>query len=101
MKADTKTAAPSDRASKLVTSGGAEPIQVLPHPTTDQGELVEPHVTEAEARADIAAMEPIMAIEGRQMSDADKELLVDLIRGTKTFEEITKILAREAGYDID
>ncbi len=62
---------------------------------------MEPHVTEAEARADIAAMEPIMAIEGRQMSDADKELLVDLIRGTKTFEEITKILAREAGYDID
>ena len=63
--------------------------------------LVEPQVSDAEARADIAAMEPIMAIEGRQMSDGDKELLVDLIRGTKTFEDITKILAREAGYDID
>jgi len=62
---------------------------------------VEPHITEAEARADIAAMEPIMAIEGRQMSDGDKELLVDLIRGTKTFEEISKIIAREAGYEID
>lgn len=62
---------------------------------------MEPHITEAEARADIAAMEPIMAIEGRQMSDGDKELLVDLIRGTKTFEEISKILAREAGYEID
>jgi len=62
---------------------------------------VDPHITEAEARADIAGMEPIMAIEGRQMSDGDKELLVDLIRGTKTFEEISKILAREAGYEID
>ncbi|MGV9718973.1 hypothetical protein [Rhodococcus pyridinivorans] len=62
---------------------------------------MEPHITEAEARADIAAMEPIMAIEGRQMSDGDKELLVDLIRGTKTFEEISKIIAREAGYEID
>lgn len=62
---------------------------------------VDPHITEAEARADIADMEPIMAIEGRQMSDGDKELLVDLIRGTKTFEEISKILAREAGYEID
>ncbi|MBX4171885.1 hypothetical protein RBB84_12310 [Rhodococcus sp. D-6] len=62
---------------------------------------MDPHITEAEARADIADMEPIMAIEGRQMSDGDKELLVDLIRGTKTFEEISKILAREAGYEID
>ncbi|WKX01758.1 hypothetical protein Q3O43_28705 (plasmid) [Rhodococcus aetherivorans] len=62
---------------------------------------MEPHVTEAEARADVAAMAPIMAIEGREMSDGDKELLVDLIRGTKTFEEITKILAREAGHEID
>ncbi|UTM39697.1 hypothetical protein MX572_23555 (plasmid) [Rhodococcus pyridinivorans] len=60
-----------------------------------------PGKTEAEARAAVAAMEPIMAIEGRQMSDGDKELLVDLIRGTKTVEEVTRIIAREAGYDID
>jgi len=60
-----------------------------------------PRKTEAEARAAVAAMEPIMAIEGREMSDGDKELLVDLIQGTKTVEEVTKIIAREVGYDID
>ena len=35
------------------------------------------------------------------MSDADKELLVDLIQGTTTIEEVTRIIAREAGYEID
>ena len=60
-----------------------------------------PRKTEAEARAAVAAMEPIMAIEGRDMSDGDKELLVDLIQGTKTVEEVTKAIAREAGYEID
>ncbi|AXY49368.1 hypothetical protein [Rhodococcus ruber] len=57
--------------------------------------------TEAQARAAVAAMEPIMAIEGREMSDGDKELLAELIQGTKTIEEVTKIIAREVGYDID
>jgi hypothetical protein len=42
-----------------------------------------------------------MAIEGREMSDADKELLVELIQGTTTIDEVTKIMAREAGYEID
>lgn len=60
-----------------------------------------PRKTESEARAALAAMEPIMAIEGRQMSDGDKELLVELIRSTKTVDDVTKIIAREAGYDID
>ena len=60
-----------------------------------------PRKTEAEARAAVAAMEPIMAIEGRDMSDGDKELLVELIRGTKTLEDVTKIIARDAGYEID
>lgn len=35
-----------------------------------------PRKTEAQARAAVPAMEPIMAIEGREMSDGDKELLV-------------------------
>ncbi|ANZ28623.1 hypothetical protein [Rhodococcus rhodochrous] len=60
-----------------------------------------PRKTEAEARAALAAMEPIMAIEGREMSDGDKELLVELIRGTKTVDDVTRIIAREAGYEID
>ncbi|MBM7460518.1 hypothetical protein ACIBED_04270 [Rhodococcus coprophilus] len=60
-----------------------------------------PRKTEAEARAAVAAMEPIMAMEGREMSDGDKELLVELIRGTKTLEDVTKIIARDAGYEID
>ena len=60
-----------------------------------------PRKTDAEARAAVAAMEPIMAIEGRAMSDGDKELLVELIRGTKTLEDVTKIIARDAGYEID
>ena len=60
-----------------------------------------PRKTDAEAHAAVAAMEPIMAIEGRQMSDGDKELLVELIRGTKTLEDVTKIIARDAGYEID
>lgn len=38
-----------------------------------------PRKTEVEACV-LAAMEPIMAIEGREMSEGDKELLVDLIR---------------------
>ncbi|WP_257792480.1 MULTISPECIES: hypothetical protein [Rhodococcus] len=42
-----------------------------------------------------------MAIEGRQMSDRDKDLLVDLIRGAITFEEVTVVIAREEDYDID
>lgn len=60
-----------------------------------------PRKTEAEARAAVAAMEPIMAIEGRDMSEGDKELLVELIQGTTTIEEVTKIMAREAGYETD
>ncbi|MCD2114025.1 hypothetical protein LQ384_23195 [Rhodococcus rhodochrous] len=60
-----------------------------------------PRKTEAEAHAALAAMEPIMAIEGREMSDGDKELLVELIRGTKTVDDVTRIIAREAGYEID
>jgi len=79
---------------------GQDPT-VLPHHSTDQGEPVTPRKTEAEARAAVAAMEPIMAIEGREMSDADKELLVELIQGTTTIDEVTKIMAREAGYEID
>jgi len=62
---------------------------------------VTPRKTEAEARSALAAMEPIMAIEGREMSDGDKELLVELIRGTKTVDDVTRIIAREAGYEID
>ena len=57
--------------------------------------------TEAETRAAVAQMEPIMAIEGRQMSDGDKDLLVDLIRGVITFDEVAVIIAREAGYELD
>lgn len=60
-----------------------------------------PRKTEAEARAALAAMEPIMAIEGRDMSDADKELLVELIQGTKTLKDVEHILLREAGYETD
>ncbi|WP_048774309.1 hypothetical protein [Rhodococcus ruber] len=60
-----------------------------------------PRKTEAKARAAVAAMEPIMAIEGRDMSEGDKELLVELIQGTTTIDEVTKIMAREAGYEID
>lgn len=60
-----------------------------------------PRVTEAEARAAVAQMEPIMAIEGRQMSDGDKDLLVDLIRGVITPSEAAVIIAREAGYELD
>lgn len=60
-----------------------------------------PLETEAEARAAVAKMEPIMAIEGRQMSDRDKELLVDLIRGVIPLDEVATIIAREAGYELD
>ncbi|WP_301850258.1 hypothetical protein [Rhodococcus pyridinivorans] len=60
-----------------------------------------PRKTEAEARAALAAMEPIMAIEGRQMSEDDKEILVELIRGTKTLKEVENMLLREAGYETD
>lgn len=60
-----------------------------------------PRKTEAEARAAVAQMEPIMAIEGRQMSDGDKDLLVELIRGVITFDEVAAVIAREAGYDLD
>lgn len=60
-----------------------------------------PHKTEAEARAAVAQMEPIMAIEGRQMSDRDKDLLVDLIRGVITPSEAVAVIAREAGYELD
>ena len=60
-----------------------------------------PRKTEAEARAALAAMEPIMAIEGRDMSDADKELLVELIQGTKTLKDVENILLGEAGYETD
>ena len=60
-----------------------------------------PRKTEAEARAAVAQMEPIMAIEGRQMSDGDKDLLVDLIRGVITLDEVAVIIAREAGYELD
>ncbi len=60
-----------------------------------------PRKTEAEARAAVAQMEPIMAIEGRQMSDRDKDLLVDLIRGVITVGEVAAIIAREAGYELD
>lgn len=42
-----------------------------------------------------------MAIEGRQMSDRDTELLVDLIRGVITVEEVAAVIAREEGYEID
>lgn len=54
--------------------------------------------TEAEARAALAQMEPIMAMEGRDMSDRDKELLVDLMMGTKTLDDVRDILLREHGY---
>ena len=60
-----------------------------------------PRKTDAEARAALAAMEPIMAIEGRAMSDGDKELLVELIRGTKTLKDVENMLLREAGYETD
>ncbi|WP_138846339.1 hypothetical protein [Rhodococcus pyridinivorans] len=60
-----------------------------------------PRKTEAEARAALAAMEPIMAIEGRQMSEDDKEILVELLRGTKTLEDVENMLLREAGYETD
>ncbi|BDB63459.1 hypothetical protein [Rhodococcus sp. RDE2] len=60
-----------------------------------------PRKTDAEARAAVAAMEPIMAIEGRQMSDGDKEILVELIRGTQTLKDVENMLLREAGYETD
>ncbi|AOD24829.1 hypothetical protein IM25_24080 (plasmid) [Rhodococcus sp. p52] len=60
-----------------------------------------PRKTEAEARAALAAMEPIMAIEGRQMSEDDKEILVELLRGTKTLKDVENMLLREAGYETD
>lgn len=60
-----------------------------------------PRKAEAEARAAVAAMEPIMAIEGRRMSDGDKELLAEVIRGTTTIDDVTKSIARDAGYEID
>lgn len=63
--------------------------------------MTAPRMTEAEARAAVAEMEPIMAIEGRQMSDGDKDLLVDQIRGVITLDEVAAIIAREAGYDLD
>ncbi|MGW3485519.1 antitoxin VbhA family protein [Rhodococcus indonesiensis] len=60
-----------------------------------------PRKTEAEARAAVAQMVPIMAIEGRQMSDRDKDLLVDLIRGVITIDDFAAIITREAGYELD
>lgn len=96
------TDAPSELSHRLDTTGGAGHHRPCPtHHTVDQGEPVTPRKTEAEARAALAAMEPIMAIEGRDMSDGDKELLVELIQGTKTLEDVTKIIARDAGYEID
>lgn len=35
------------------------------------------------------------------MSDGDKDLLVDLIRGVITPSEVAAVIAREAGYDLD
>ncbi|MGV9747894.1 hypothetical protein ACWDTG_23740 [Rhodococcus zopfii] len=63
--------------------------------------VTSPRKTEAEARAAVAAMEPIMAIEGRQMSDRDKNLLADLIRGVITVEDVAAVIVCEEGYDID
>ncbi|MEE2061543.1 hypothetical protein [Rhodococcus artemisiae] len=63
--------------------------------------MTSPRRTEAEARAAVSAMEPIMAIEGRQMSARDKDLLVDLIRGVITTEDVAAVIAREEGYEID
>ncbi|MCD5422677.1 hypothetical protein LRS71_24510 [Rhodococcus pyridinivorans] len=64
--------------------------------------MTSPRKTGAEARAAVAAaMEPIMAIEGRQMSDRDKDLLADLIRGVITVEDVAAVIAREEGYEID
>ena len=60
-----------------------------------------PRKTKAEARAAVAQMEPIMAIEGRQMSDRDKDLLVDLIRGVTAPSEVAAVIAGEAGYELD
>lgn len=57
--------------------------------------------TEAQARAAVTSMEPIMAIEGREMSNDDKELLVGLIQGTTTIDEVKTLLLREAGYETD
>lgn len=63
--------------------------------------VTSPRKTEAEARAAVAALEPIMAIEGLQMSARDKDLLVDLIRGVITVSDVVVVIAREEGYEID
>lgn len=54
--------------------------------------------TEAQARASLAAMEPIMAIEGRNMSKNDKELLVAVMRGTKSLDDVRAALLHENGF---
>ena len=81
-------------ARRAVVAGGSVGCAVLVA-------VPAPRKTEAEARAAVAQMEPIMAIEGRQMSDRDKDLLVDLIRGVITVDEVTAVIAREAGYELD
>ncbi|WP_458683202.1 hypothetical protein [Prescottella equi] len=54
--------------------------------------------TEAEARAALAALEPIIEIEGRCISEHDRALILDLPQGIRTLDEVRDILLREAGY---
>ncbi|MGY5036048.1 hypothetical protein [Prescottella equi] len=45
-------------------------------------------------------MEPILQIEGREISEQDKDLTVKLICGTLTFKELQNHILREAGYGL-
>lgn len=65
---------------------------------THRGNTPGKRTTVAEARAAVARMEPILQIEGREISERDKDLTVELICGTLTFEELQDHILCEAGY---
>lgn len=56
--------------------------------------------TVAHGWAMLARMEPIMAMEGRDMSERDKKLLVEALYGITTLDEIRDRILREAGYGL-
>ncbi|WP_137726568.1 hypothetical protein [Prescottella subtropica] len=58
------------------------------------------HTTVADAWASIARTEPILQIEGRDISDEDKKMTVELICGIITLDDVKDRLLRAAGYGI-
>ncbi|MFD4268163.1 hypothetical protein [Rhodococcus sp. NPDC058481] len=52
-------------------------------------------ITEEQARADLAQLEPIMEIEDRTMSEHDKKLLLELMQGKITREQVIDAVARD------